>query len=324
MAKILAVVEQRDGALRKVSNEVVGAARTIADAVGAEVHAVLLGPPGVAGGAGELGRWGADKVLVVENDALAQYSPDVAAATVAAQAEGDTYAIVFAASAQGRDLAPRVAAKLDVPLAADVTAIDAIYGELQVTRPVYSGRAFATLAFTGGPRVLSIRPNVFRPAENAKAGAVETITPALDPSQARVKVREVKAASGDRPDVGEAAIVVSGGRGMKGPESWNLLEELRDALGPQAALGASRAVVDAGWRPHAEQVGQTGKTVSPQLYIAVGISGAMQHLAGMRSARTIVAINKDPDAPIFKVADYGIVGDAHEILPKLTEAIRSM
>lgn len=324
MAKILAVVEQRDGALRKVSNEVVGAARTIADAVGAEVHAVLLGPPGVAGGAGELGRWGADKVLVVENDALAQYSPDVAAATVAAQAEGDTYAIVFAASAQGRDLAPRVAAKLDVPLAADVTAIDASSGELQVTRPVYSGRAFATLAFTGGPRVLSIRPNVFRPAENAKAGAVETITPALDPSQARVKVREVKAASGDRPDVGEAAIVVSGGRGMKGPESWNLLEELRDALGPQAALGASRAVVDAGWRPHAEQVGQTGKTVSPQLYIAVGISGAMQHLAGMRSARTIVAINKDPDAPIFKVADYGIVGDAHEILPKLTEAIRSM
>jgi electron transfer flavoprotein alpha subunit len=323
MSKILAVVEQRDGALRKVSNEVVGAARTIADAVGAEVHALLLGPPGVGGSAGELGRYGADRVLVVEHDALAQYSPEPAAATVAAQAAGDTYAVVFAASAQGRDLAPRVAARLDVPLAADVTAIDASGGELKVTRPVYSGRAFATLSFSGGPRLLSIRPNVFRAGESAKAGTVETIQPALDPSQARVRVREVKAASGDRPDVGEAAIVVSGGRGMKGPESWNLLEDLRDALGMQCALGASRAVVDAGWRPHAEQVGQTGKTVSPQLYIAVGISGAMQHLAGMRSARTIVAINKDADAPIFKVADYGIVGDAHEILPKLTEAIRS-
>ncbi len=323
MSKILAVVEQRDGALRKISNEVVGAARTIADAVGAEVHAVLIGPAGVAGSAGELGRYGADWVLVVENDALANYSPDVAAATIAAQAAGDTFAVVFAASAQGRDLAPRVAAKLDVPLAADVTAIDASGDELKVTRPVYSGRAFATIAFSGGPRLISIRPNVFRVGENAKGGTVEKIEPALDPSQARVKVREVKAASGDRPDVGEAAIVVAGGRGMKGPESWNLLEDLRDALGMQSALGASRAVVDAGWRPHAEQVGQTGKTVSPQLYFAVGISGAMQHLAGMRSAGTIVAINKDADAPIFKVADYGIVGDAHEVLPKLTEAIRS-
>jgi electron transfer flavoprotein alpha subunit len=288
-----------------------------------EVYAVLLGPAGIGGSAGELGRYGADHVLVAEHDALALYSPDVAAATVAAQArDGDTYALVFAASAQGRDLAPRVAAKLDVPLAADATAIAVDGGELVVTRPVYAGRAFAQVTFSASPRIVSVRPNVFRAEENARAGDVRRIELALDPAQARVRVREVKAASGDRPDVGEAPVVVSGGRGMKDPEHWHLLEELRDALGMQCALGASRAVVDAGWRPHAEQVGQTGKTVSPQLYIAVGISGAMQHLAGMRSAQTIVAINKDADAPIFKVADYGIVGDAHEVLPKLTEAIR--
>lgn len=323
MSKILAVVEQREGALRRVSHEVVGAARTLADAAGAEVHAVLLGPSGIGSAAAELGRYGADRVLVAEHDALATHLPEVAAATIAAQADGDTFAIVFAASAQGRDIAPRVAAKLDVPLAADVTAIDVEGGEVVVTRPVYSGRAFAQVKFAGGPRLLSIRPNVFRAGENPKEGTAETIALALDPAQARVRVREMKAASGDRPDVGEAAIVVSGGRGMKGPESWHLLEELRDALGAQCALGASRAVVDAGWRPHGEQVGQTGKTVSPQLYFAVGISGAMQHLAGMRSAGTIVAINKDPDAPIFKVADYGVVGDAHEILPKLTDALKS-
>lgn len=324
MPKILAVAEQRDGTLRRVSNEVVSAARTLADAVGAEVHALLLGPTGTAAQAEALGRYGADRVLVVEHVALTHYLPEVAAATVAAHAGADTFAVLFGASAQGRDLAPRVAARLDLPLAADVTELSAEGGSLVVTRPVYSGRAFARIGFEGdGPRIVSIRPNVIRAAENPRAGTPERIEPALDPGAARVRVREVKAASGDRPDVGEAPIVVSGGRGMKDPEHWGLLEGLRDALGPQAALGASRAVVDAGWRPHAEQVGQTGKTVSPQLYFAIGISGAMQHLAGMRSAQTIVAINKDADAPIFKVADYGIVGDAHEILPKLTEAIRA-
>ena len=323
MSKIVAVVEQRDGALRRVSHEVVAAARTVADEVGAEVHALLLGPGGIGAVAPELGRYGADRVLVAEHEALSQYLPETLAATVAAQADGDTFAMVFAASAQGKDLAPRVAAKLDVPLAADATALKVDGGELVVTRPVYSGRAFAEVTFATGPRLVSIRPNVFRAAESAKAGSVETIALAADPAQARVRVRELKAASGDRPDVGEAPIVVSGGRGLKDPQHWDLLEALRDALGPQAALGASRAVVDAGWRPHAEQVGQTGKTVSPQLYFAIGISGAMQHLAGMRSARTIVAINKDADAPIFKVADYGLVGDAHEILPTLTDAIKA-
>jgi electron transfer flavoprotein alpha subunit len=325
MANVLAVVEQRDGALRRISEEVVTAAKKVADAVGGEVHALLIGPAGVESAAAGLGRVGAAKVLVAEGDGLDSYVPEAFAATVAQQAKaGGYFAVLFGAGSQGRDLAPRVAAKLDVPLAADATALDVDGGELVITRPVYAGRAFAKVTLSGEPRIVSVRPNTFRPQESAAAGTVEKIQTGADASSARVKVREVKAASGGKLDVGEAPIVVSGGRGLKGPEHWALLEELRDALGSTAALGASRAVVDAGWRPHGEQVGQTGKTVSPQLYFAVGISGAMQHLAGMRSARTIVAINRDADAPIFKVADYGVVGDAHEILPKLSEEIRKL
>lgn len=318
---VLAVVEQRDGALRRISDEVVTAAKSIADAAGGTVDALLIGPSASADAAAALGRYGAETIYVAAGDSAAQYSPDVYAATVAERVKSGNYgAVVFGATSQGRDLAPRVAAKLDVPLASDVTALAVEGGELLATRPVYAGRAFAKVALDAEPRLVSVRANTFRPKEAQAAGNVENITPAS--VNARVKVREVKAASGGKLDVGEAPIVVSGGRGLKGPENWSLLESLRDALGSTAALGASRAVVDAGWRPHAEQVGQTGKTVSPQLYFAVGISGAMQHLAGMRSARTIVAVNRDPDAPIFKVADYGIVGDAQEILPRLTEEIR--
>ena len=319
MPNILAIVEQRDGALRKISDEIVTAAKQIADGVGGQVHALLMG--GSADAASGLGRFGAERVFVASEAALAQYSPDVYAATVADRARGaDYFAVVFGASSQGKDLAPRVAAKLNVPLASDATALAVESGELVITRPVYAGRAFAKVILAAQPRLVSIRPNTFRARESAAAGAVEAITASSAPQ--RVRVRELKAAGGGKLDVGEAPIVVSGGRGMKGPEHWHLLEDLRDALGANAALGASRAVVDAGWRPHGEQVGQTGKTVSPQLYFAVGISGAMQHLAGMRSAKTIVAINKDPDAPIFKVADYGLVGDVHEVLPRLAQELR--
>lgn len=321
MANVLVVAEQRDGALRKVSEEVVSAGRTIAEAVGGQVHAVLTGPPGIAAAAETLGRFGAAKVMVAEDAGLASHSPDATARTIAAAAEGkDYFAIVFASSAAGKDIAPRVAARLDMPLATEATELAVEDGTLVVTRPVYAGRAFARVTLEGAPALVSIRPNVFRAEERPAAGTVETIDVAGG-AASRVRVREVQAASGGAVDVGEASIVVSGGRGMKGPENWHMLEALRDAIGPGTGLGASRAVVDAGWRPHAEQVGQTGKTVSPQLYIAVAISGAMQHLAGMRSANTIVAINKDADAPIFKVADYGIVGDAQEILPRLTDEI---
>jgi electron transfer flavoprotein alpha subunit len=230
--------------------------------------------------------------------------------------------VVFAASAQGKDLAPRVAARLGVPLAADATELAVDGGAVIVTRPVYAGKAQLKVKVTATPAVVSLRPNVFTPVERPKAGTAETAPVSGDAG--RVVVKGIKAAAGGTLDVAEASIVVSGGRGMKEPANFKLLEDLAAALGGRAAVGASRAVVDAGWRPHGDQVGQTGKTVSPSLYVAVGISGAIQHLAGMRTAKVIVAINKDKDAPIFKVADYGIVGDLFEVVPKLTEEIRRL
>jgi electron transfer flavoprotein alpha subunit len=323
MANVLAVAEQRGGALKSVSNEVVTAAREVADAVGGEVVAVVVGGVGIGEAAASLGAWGADRVIALEHDALASYHPEGYAAAIAEQAStGDWFAVLFPATAAGRDLAPRVAAKLDVPLATEVTALDVEGDELVMTRPMYSGKVFATLTLAATPKVASLRSNTFLPVENPRAGTVETVTPSIDPEAWRVRIREVREAGSDRPDVAEATKIVSGGRGLKDPENWTMLEELADALGDGVGLGASRAVVDAGWRPHSEQVGQTGKIVSPQLYVAVAISGAVQHLAGMRTAGTIVAINKDPDAPIFKVADYGIVGDAFEVVPALTAAIR--
>jgi electron transfer flavoprotein alpha subunit len=322
MAAILAVVEQRDGALRRISEEITTAAANVAEKLGAEVHAMVAGAPGAGAAAAALGKFGAAKILVAENAVFAQYDAEALAQLIADHVKkGDYVAVMFGGSSFGKDLAPRVAAKLDVPLATDATAIDVDGSDIVVSRPVYAGRVIAKVVLSGKPVVLSVRPNVFRAQQRDAAGAVENI--ATDGVQAgRVKVREVKAAAGAKMDVSEAPIVVAGGRGLKGAENWHLLEQLQKALGSTAALGASRAVVDAGWRPHAEQVGQTGKTVSPQLYFAVGISGAMQHLAGMRSAKTIVAINKDADAPIFKIADYGIIGDVTEVLPRLTEEIK--
>ena len=321
MAAILAVAEQRDGTLRRISEEATTAAANVAEKLGAEVHVLIAGASGVAGAASTLGKFGAAKVLVAENAAFAQYDAEALAQLIAEHVKsGDYTAVVFGGSSFGKDLAPRVAAKLDVPLATDATALDVDGSDIVVSRPIYAGRVIAKVVLTGKPVVVTVRPNVFRAQQRDAAGTVENIAVSVQPG--RVKVREVKAAAGAKMDVSEAPIVVSGGRGLKGAENWHLLEDLQAALGSSCALGASRAVVDAGWRPHAEQVGQTGKTVSPQLYFAVGISGAMQHLAGMRSAKTIVAINKDPDAPIFKIADYGIVGDVTEVLPRLTEEIK--
>ncbi|HEX8849876.1 MAG TPA: electron transfer flavoprotein subunit alpha/FixB family protein [Gemmatimonadaceae bacterium] len=324
MANVFAFAEARGGELRKVALEAVTAARTLADATGGgEVHALLVGAPGIAAKAAPLGTHGADVVHVCEHPAFANANPEAAAA-LAAQLLKSTGARagVFAASAQGRDLAPRVAAKLGVGVASDVVAFSVQGDAIHAKHPTHTGKVIATLALTGTPALLALRPNVFTPKESAKAGRVETIAPAADPAASRVVVKEMRGGGKAKLDLSEAPVIVSGGRGLKAAENFKLVEDLAAAFG-NAAVGATRAVTDDGWRPHSDQIGQTGRVVSPELYVAVGISGAIQHLAGMRTSRTIVAINKDKEAPIFKLADYGIVGDVFEILPPLIEAVKA-
>jgi len=325
MAKVLAVVEQRDGELLGVSREVVSQARAVAEGLGGGVDALVLGGSGLAGSVSDLGAYGADRVLVGEHDALAAYQPEGYSRIVARVVEEGSYeAVLLGATGQGKDLAPRVAALLDVPLAQDVTGISADGGDVEVVRPVYAGKAFTRIRLDASPVLATLRPNVFQAQERPGEGSVSSVEITEDPGSWPTRHVSLEATGGDVPDVAEAGIVVSGGRGLKDPENWNLLEDLREALGAEAGLGASRAVVDAGWRPHGEQVGQTGKTVAPKLYFAIGISGAIQHLAGMRTAGTIVAVNRDPDAPIFKLADYGIVGDLFEVVPRLAEEVRAL
>jgi electron transfer flavoprotein alpha subunit len=322
MGCILAYAETRDGALRAVAEEVVSAARRVADATGAEVVALVVGGPEVVGPAAGLAHFGADRILVAADESLSLYQPDpTVALMVAAARDLQPNAVLFPASALGKDLAARVAAALGVALASEVTEIAVEDGAPVVTRPMYGGKAYGTFRFLASPALISLRPNVFPATSDPRDAAVEELATAdVTP---RTRVVGVEAAERSALDVREAAVVVAGGRGLQDPENWKLLEDLVDALGDGATLGASRAVVDAGWRPHAEQVGQTGKVVSPGLYIAVGISGAIQHLAGMRTAGVIVAVNKDPEAPIFSVANYGVVGDLFEVVPRLAEAIRS-
>jgi electron transfer flavoprotein alpha subunit len=324
VSAILAVLEQRDGTLRKVSREVVTAARRLADAQGGTVDALVLAA-GPAAGADQLGRFGADRIITATYAAFQRYAPEAAARVVADRVEAERHEIVLLpASATGKDLAPRVAAKLAVPLVSDVTDMAVEGGALVAVRPTYAGKAMLTVKVVARPAVLSLRANVFTPVERPRTARTEVVNVDLPDGAGRVVVREVKAGDTGALDVAEAVVVISGGRGLKEPANFKLLEELARAFGGGAAVGASRAVVDAGWRPHSDQVGQTGKTVSPPLYIAVGISGAIQHLAGMRTSKVIVAINKDKDAPIFKVADYGVVGDLFEILPKLIDEIKRL
>jgi len=322
MANIFAFAESRGGELRKVALEAVTAARKLADSTGGEVHALLAGAPGIAAKAEELARHGADAVFVCENDGFTNYNAEAVAALAADRIGSGGYrAAVFATSAQGRDLAPRVAAKLGVGIVTDVTGVELSGDTLTVKHPMNIGKVIATVSMQGSPAIVSLRPNTFTPVANPKAGRVENVEPVGDPAASKVTVREMVSGARGKLDLAEAPVIVAGGRGLKAAENFKLVEDLADAFG-NAAVGATRAVTDDGWRPHSDQIGQTGRLVSPDLYIAVGISGAVQHLAGMRTSRTIVAINKDKEAPIFKVADYGIVGDVFEIVPALTAAVR--
>jgi electron transfer flavoprotein alpha subunit len=319
---ILVFAEQRDGRLRPVSREALGEAARLSATLGGPVVAVC--PAAADPGLAALGEAGAERAILARHPAFGSYHATGYARAVAAAAR--TLApqlVLFANSAMGRDLAPRVAARLDAGLASDCTALAVEGGRLVATRPVYAGKAIQKVAFKGPVALASLRPKAFAAIERPGAtAAVETLAVADDPQLSRSRLVSVAASAAGKLDLTESEVIVSGGRGLKGPENFKLLEDLAEVLG--ATVGASRAVVDAGWRPHSDQVGQTGKTVSPKLYFAVGISGAIQHLAGMSSSRCIVAINKDPDAPIFKVADYGVVGDLFEIVPALTDAVRKL
>ena len=323
MANVLVYAESRGGDFRKVAFEAVTAARALADKVGGEVHAVVCGPAGLAAKSEQLAKYGADVVVVAEHAGFANYAREAVAATVAARAKAGGYrAVILGFTAQGRDLGPRLAAKLDAPIASDVISIDGSADKLTVKHPGYANKVIVTLEITGAPCIVSVRPSAFTAKEAAKAGKVETAPPAAEPSAERVVVKELLEGNKGKIDLGDAPVIISGGRGLKAAENFKLVEDLAAAFG-NAAVGATRAVTDDGWRPHSDQIGQTGRQVSPQLYIAVGISGAIQHLAGMRTSRTIVAINKDKEAPIFKVADYGIVGDVLEVVPALTAAVKA-
>ena len=319
---IFAVAEATEGSLKRVSLEVLGEAARIAEQLGGAAQAVLIGN-GVAPLADTLISHGAVKVYLLDDTSLEKYSPETYGGALASLIQQTApWAVFLPATAWGKDLAPRVAARLGAGLASDCTGFEVADGQLLITRPIFAGKVIAQARISTPLQMATLRPKIFPvpQPDSSREGTVETVP--VEAAAPQAVTAQTMTAEAGRLDVAEADIIVSGGRGMKGPENYAVLEDLAAALG--GAVGASRAAVDAGWRPHADQVGQTGKTVNPSLYIACGISGAIQHLAGMKTAKVIVAINQDRDAPIFKVADYGIVGDLFEVIPLITEEVRRL
>lgn len=314
---IYLIAEHKDGKLKRVSSEI------LSECIrqGVEPTCLLAGAGDLDSAAQELGKYGAKKVVILENAELKSYSNEgLANAYHAYLSKQSPTAIITGASWVGKDMLPRLAAKFQVGLAGDCTEIK-LSGSISARRPVFAGKCSQNVSFSGSPAVLSVRPNVLALGE-AKGAAPQIEKLSAEIGQIRAKVTEVLSSGEKKVDLTEADIIISGGRSLKSADNFKILSDCAAVIG--AAVGASRAAVDAGYAPHDMQVGQTGKTVSPKLYIACGISGAIQHLAGMRTSKVIVAINKDPEAPIFQKADYGIVGDLFEVVPLLTEELKKL
>lgn len=319
------IIEQSKLEIRKVSLELLSQGKIIADEIGEPLVAVLLGK-GVEELAQQVAAYGTDKVIVIDDDKLADYTTGAYTSVLnKIIRKEEPHAVLLGNTAVGKDLAPRLAQRLGVGMASDCTGME-IDADTFLTfkRPIYGGKAFAEVTSKARPILATIRPNTFPAAAPDLSRQAEVIneTADIDPEDLKAIVKEIVIATSERPELTEANIIISGGRGMKGPENYKILEECADVIG--AAVGASRAAVDAGWIEQKFQVGQTGKTVSPTLYIACGISGAIQHLAGMGSSKVIVAINKDPEANIFNLSDFGIVGDLFEVVPLLTEEFKKL
>jgi len=322
---VFTIAEQREGEIRKISYELASEGRRLADSLGQGLTTILLGS-NIKDKAATFAHYGADKVLVADDPKLETYTTDAYVSVIAELVEANGPAILLlGASVQGKDLSARLSARLDVGMAQDCTAFSLEDGNLVAVRPIYAGKAYAKVSFNDSwPQMATARPNVMTMNEPDASKSAEIIdaTFTLDDGILKTKVTDALRDESGKVDLTEAGKIVSGGRGMKGPENYNVLEDLAEVIG--ASVGASRSAVDAGWRPHTDQVGQTGKVVSPNLYIACGISGAIQHLAGMSTSKLIVAINKDPDAPIFQKADYGVVDDLFKVVPVLTEELKKI
>jgi len=319
---VLVIADQRKGALRKPALEALSEGKRLADQLGSTMEAVILGH-GVEGLCNEIASYGAQKVYLIDHELLENYNPPAYARAIGDLIkEKQPQIVLMGGTMTARDLMPRLAARVGAGLAPDCIGLEIVDGRLKALRPAIAGKVRVEIGYKSDIQMAILRPNVFEKSEpdTSKTAEVEKVT--FEPTDLDTKQKLVEFVSKEtgRPELTEAEIIVSGGRGMKAPENFALIEELADLLG--AAVGASRAAVDAGWRPQSDQVGQTGKTVTPNLYIAVGISGAIQHLAGMSSSKFIVAINKDPDAPIFNVADFGVVGDLFKVVPLLVEEVK--